>query len=94
MTVRDQIRELLELRPHTTLQISQAVGIPQGEVAGHLEHLARSLPHQGLVLEVEPASCIACELAFEGRKRMTKPSRCPRCRSERIKPPRFSVRPG
>lgn len=92
MTVRDRIREALELRPHTALEISQSVSIAQADVAGHLEHLARSLPHQGLVLEVEPARCVACELTFEGRKRFSKPSRCPRCRSERIQPPRFSVR--
>jgi predicted Zn-ribbon and HTH transcriptional regulator len=92
MTVRDQIRAQLELRPHTSLQISQAVGIPQGEVAGHLEHLARSLPHQGLELEVAPAACIACGFEFEGRRRFGRPSRCPRCKSERIEPPRFSVR--
>jgi predicted Zn-ribbon and HTH transcriptional regulator len=92
MTVRDQIRAQLELRPHTSLQISQAVGIPQSEVAGHLEHLARSLVHQGLALEVDPARCIACEWQFEDRRRFGRPSRCPRCKSERIDPPRFSVR--
>lgn len=92
MTVRDRIREALALRPHTSLQLSQAVGIPQGEVAGHLEHLARSLPHQGLVLEVDPARCVACEFEFEDRRRFGRPSRCPRCKSERIEPPRFSVR--
>lgn len=92
MTVRDQIREALEGRPQTSLQISQAVGIPQGEVAGHLEHLARSLPHQGQVLEVDPARCVACGYEFEDRRRFGRPSRCPKCKSERIDPPRFSVR--
>lgn len=93
MTVRDRIAAALEAGPLTSLQISQAVGIPQGEVAGHLEHLARSLPHQGRALEVEPARCIACGFTFESRKRMGRPSRCPQCRSERIDPPRFRVRP-
>jgi predicted Zn-ribbon and HTH transcriptional regulator len=93
MTVRDRIRAALELRPQTSLEVSQSVGVAQGEVAGHLEHLARSLPHQGLVLEVQPARCIACEFTFEGRRRFARPSRCPQCRSERIDPPRFFVRP-
>jgi transcriptional regulator len=92
MTVRDRIRAALEQGPHTSLQLSQAVGIAQGEVAGHLEHLARSLPHQGLVLVVVPACCLACGFVFEERRRMGRPSRCPRCKSERIEPPRFSVR--
>jgi transcriptional regulator len=92
MTVRDRIRAALEQHPLTSLQLSQAVGIPQGEVAGHLEHLARSLPHQGLVLVVEPARCLACGFSFEDRRRLGRPSRCPQCKRERIEPPRFCVR--
>lgn len=92
MTVRDQIREALQRRPHTALEVSGVVGIPHGEVAGHLEHLARSLPHQGLVLVVEPAHCVACGFTFEDRKRLGRPSRCPQCRSERVMPPRFEIR--
>lgn len=91
MTVRDRIRAVLEQGPHTALQISQAVGIPQGEVAEHLRHLERSLAHRKEELAVLPARCLACGFRFESRKRKGKPSRCPECRSERIEPPRFSV---
>ncbi|MCH9688475.1 MAG: transcriptional regulator [Deltaproteobacteria bacterium] len=93
MTIRDRIREALELRSHTSLQISQQVGVAQGEVAGHLQHLERSLPHRGLQLVVEPARCLACGFTFGERRRFAKPSRCPECRSERIAPPQFSVLP-
>lgn len=91
MTVRDRISEALKRRPHTSLQLSGEVGIAQGEVAAHLEHLARSLPHRGLCLHVEPARCLECEFVFDGRRRKKRPSRCPECRSERIEPPTFSV---
>lgn len=93
MTVRDRIRATLEQGPRTSLEISQAVGIPQAEVAEHLQHLARSLTHKGHELVVLPARCLGCAFRFEDRKRMRRPSRCPRCRSERIEPPRFSVMP-
>ncbi len=91
MTVRDRICAVLEQGPQGSLQISQLVGIPQGEVAGHLEHLSRSLTHRGQQLVVLPARCLACEFIFEGRRRFGRPSRCPQCRKERIEPPRFSV---
>ena len=93
MTVRDRIRAALEQGPHTSLQISQAVGIPQGEVAEHLRHLSRSLAHGDQQLVTLPARCVSCGFRFEDRKRMRRPSRCPQCRSERIEPPRFSVVP-
>ena len=91
-TVRDRIREALEQGPLTSLQISQDVGIHQGEVAEHLRHLARSLAHRGQALEVEPAQCLSCGFTFEERGRFRRPSRCPQCRSERLQPPRFWVR--
>lgn len=91
MTVRDKLSEALQRAPMTTLQLSGEVGIPQGEVGKHLQHLARSLPHRGLVLEVDPATCLQCGFTFGERSRFGRPSRCPECRSERIQPPRFSV---
>ncbi len=91
MTIRDRILAVLEQGPHTTLQISGEAGIPQGDVAGHLQHLERSLRHRNQELVVLPARCVACHFVFEQRKRFARPSRCPECRSERIEPPRFSV---
>lgn len=93
MTVRDRIRQVLEQEPLTSLQISQAVGVAQADVAAHLQHLARSLPHRGLSLEVEPACCLSCGFVFDERGRFRRPSRCPQCRSERLTLPRFSVQP-
>jgi len=41
---------------------------------------------------VVPARCRNCGYEFRGRERLRKPSKCPRCHSERIEPPRFYVR--
>ncbi len=40
-----------------------------------------------------PATCKKCGYQFTDRERLKKPSRCPRCKSERIDPPRFYVKP-
>jgi predicted Zn-ribbon and HTH transcriptional regulator len=42
---------------------------------------------------VEAAGCDACGFTFEGReaRHFYAPSRCPRCRSERIRDPRISI---
>ncbi len=90
-TVREALRNLLRAGPATARDLSVIAGIREKDVAEHLEHLARSLPHGGERLVVEPASCIACGYAFEDRHRLSRPGACPRCRSTRIDPPAFRI---
>jgi predicted Zn-ribbon and HTH transcriptional regulator len=71
--------------------LSQQVGVPEKQVAAHLEHLAKSLRAIQQRLETEPATCLGCGFAFRKRDKFSAPSRCPRCRSERIAPPRFRI---
>jgi predicted Zn-ribbon and HTH transcriptional regulator len=51
------------------------------------------LKRDGLRLRTEPARCTACGFVFGDRaeRRLHTPSRCPRCRSERISEPRFRI---
>jgi hypothetical protein len=91
-TVRDALREALRGRPLTALELSGAVGIPHKQVEGHLEHLQKSAGANGETLVVDPATCLGCGYAFRDRDRLSRPSRCPKCKSERIDPPRFSSR--
>ncbi len=92
-TVRETLRRALREGPATARELSAIVGIREREVADHLEHLARSLPHDGERLVVEPASCIACGCAFRDRSRLGRPGACPRCRSTRIDPPAVRIEP-
>jgi len=71
--------------------LSQQVGMPEKQVAAHLDHLDKSLRAVKQRLEAQPASCLNCEFAFQKRDKRTAPSRCPRCRSERIAPARFRI---
>ena len=68
------------------------MGISEKDVAGHLEHLQRSLRTGGAALEVLPAECLACGFVFKERTRLTRPGSCPECRATRIDPPAFRIR--
>jgi predicted Zn-ribbon and HTH transcriptional regulator len=85
-TLRQSLLAALKGPPATARDLSQLVRISEREVLDNLEHLAESVD-----LIVEPAQCKGCGFTFDGRSRMTKPSRCPECKSERIAPARFSV---
>jgi predicted Zn-ribbon and HTH transcriptional regulator len=93
-TPRQQMLALLSQGNHTAREISQALGIAIKEVYPHLTHIARSAAGQGKKFVTIPCSCLSCGHVFRDRTRFTKPGRCPRCKSERIEEPRFSVKGG
>jgi hypothetical protein len=90
-TVRQRLADALHEGPATAKDLSKLLGIAEHEVAGHLEHLARSLRARGETLAMKPPECLECGFAFPGRERTTRPSHCPRCRSRRITLPEFRV---
>jgi transcriptional regulator len=90
-TVRQRIADALRGGPATAKDLSREVGVSEREVAGHLEHLARSLRARGEKLAMTPPECLDCGFAFPGRERTTKPSHCPGCRSRRISLPEFRI---
>lgn len=90
-TARRAIMTELEKGPLSARDLSGRVGIPEKEVAGHLEHIRASLHRSGGHLEVKPAECVKCGFIFEKRERLTRPGKCPVCRSESIRAPLFSL---
>jgi hypothetical protein len=91
VTIRSALRATLLEGPLTARELSARVGIGEKEVAEHLEHLARSFRHSAEGLLVEPARCLACGFVFKERTRLARPSKCPACRSQRLRPARFQV---
>jgi predicted Zn-ribbon and HTH transcriptional regulator len=91
-TIRSALREALTAGPLGAHELSARVGISEKDVAGHLEHLARSLRQGGERLVVDPARCLGCGFVFRQRTRLSKPSRCPVCKSQHLGLARFSVR--
>ncbi len=90
-TIRQQMRELLAEEALTTRELSQQLGISEKEVAGHLEHVARTARKEGKRLLVLPFACLDCGFVFRERSRFTKPGRCPRCKGSHVEPPRFHM---
>ncbi len=90
-TVREHLRRVLREGPATSRDLSRELGIPEREVASHLEHVSRSLKHSGERLVVEPARCLECGFEFTRRRRFTRPGHCPKCRSTRTTLPEFQV---
>ncbi len=98
MSRRERIIELLTAteEPMDVGEIARELGLDPREAASiyeDLEHIAHSLKNSGFVLLVQPPTCKSCGYVFRDLKRLKKPSKCPRCRSERIYPPRFIIRP-
>jgi len=92
-TVRQQIAELLRSRELTAQEISKQASIAERDVAEHLRHIEHSLTQSGERLRVHSPHCVKCGFVFEEREKHSRPSRCPRCKSERLSKPRFSVVP-
>ena len=84
-------RRLIELLTGTLLssnQLAQLMGIPERQVEEHLTHIVKTIasdPSRTFVLE--RSECQHCGFAFRERTKLTRPSRCPRCRSEAITAP-------
>ena len=90
-TIRKQMIELLDKREVSAREISQTLRIREKEVYAHLSHISRSVNARRKKLIILPAECLECGFVFEKRKRFTRPSRCPHCKSEHIRNPAYRI---
>ena len=90
-TVRERIAHALREAQLTAHEISARASVQERDVAEHLKHLELSLTHSGEQLRTLAPHCIKCGFEFNQRERHSRPGRCPRCKSERISPPRFKI---
>lgn len=91
-TIRRYITALLEDGTYSAKDISNIIREPEKDICEHLEHLQRTLGKGRKRLEVTPASCGHCGFTFKKRARLTKPGKCPTCRSIHIQPPLFRIK--
>ncbi len=92
-TPRQRIITLLTGTLLSSHQLAQLVGMPERQVEDHLTHIVKTLARDASrTFLLEPSHCQDCTYAFRDRTRLTRPSRCPRCRSEGITSPRFGIR--
>ncbi|HPA15382.1 MAG TPA: ArsR family transcriptional regulator [Desulfobacterales bacterium] len=91
LTLRQKIIALLSKGEHSARDLSQELGIREKDVYYHLPHIARSVISLNKQLILIPSKCISCGFTFKERKRLNKPGRCPRCKSEHLDEPRYRI---
>ena len=89
MTRREQIIEMLEKDEMAAQDLANHFRTELFEILEDLDHIRYSIKPRKL--KVKPATCKECGFAFEERSKIKRPSKCPRCRSESIVPPLFSI---
>jgi transcriptional regulator len=93
LTVRQRMIDLLAEEELTARELSQALGIMEKEVYGHLQHIERTVARQGLKLAVHPYTCLNCGYTFDSRKRWDRPGRCPICKQGHIRMAAYRIVP-
>lgn len=98
LTTREKIIEILRAssRPLTVDEISCNLGsdIDPADIYEHLSHVSKTIRARSNgreILVMEPPTCRKCGYVFRDLKKPRKPSKCPRCKSEWITPPRFLI---
>ncbi len=91
-TPRQRLIDLLQGTRLTARQLAQQLGIPERQVEEHLAHVIKTIARDpGRRFVLEPSTCPDCDFVFRDRVKLTKPSRCPRCRGEGIRAPRYGI---
>ena len=90
-TLRKRIAAILKEESFSGRELAAQLRIPERDVYHHLEHIRRTMNKGDFHLVVEPARCEKCGFVFAKRERLSKPGRCPLCRSESVTQPVFSV---
>lgn len=88
---RKDLIPLLLGNPMSVSQVARLIGEKAGDIEADLSHLLKSLKHTEYLAVIEPARCRKCSFEFDGSK-LTKPSKCPDCRSTWILEPRVALR--
>jgi predicted Zn-ribbon and HTH transcriptional regulator len=90
-TLRRQIIALLHDQEMDARDLAQELGLKEKEVYEHLVHVERTVAAAGGRFVVTPSQCLLCGYVFEDRRRLTRPSRCPRCRRSKLMNPSFRI---
>jgi len=96
-TTREKIIRALRESPQplTAEDIIALLGVEDlkpKDIYEHLKHVAKTVKSKGdEVLVMTPPSCKSCGFTFKDLDKPKKPSKCPKCKSQRISPPAFKI---
>ena len=91
-TRREKIVDLLSENEDMTLQeMADLTNFAVKTIANDLDSVRKSIKSENKRIEVNPATCMGCNYIFSGRNRISDPSKCPECHSERIAPQKFRI---
>jgi len=91
-TRRQAIMERLSMESLTLEDLKEEFSVDKDVILEDLDHIALSILSSGrgcLVMEVP--SCRHCGFMFRNRTKRSTPSRCPKCKSEQIICPSFTI---
>ena len=77
--------------PRTASSLARELGLDRGEIDADLAHIIRSAKAAGHRVVIEPARCRKCGFIFDVCK-LTKPGKCPECRSTWLYEPLISIK--
>lgn len=91
-TPRQRIIDVITGTRLSSHQLAQMLGLPERQIEEHLTHVVKSLARDRFHRFIlEPSTCPDCDYVFRDRTKLSRPSRCPRCRSEGITSPRYGI---
>ena len=88
MTRREEIISILEKEKKSAQDLANYYKVELFEIIGDLEHIKKTVKNR---FKIFPAQCKMCGFIFKERSRLKRPSRCPRCRHERIEVALFKI---
>ena len=90
MTRREEIIQMLKEQEMSLQHLANHFKTDLKELHEDFEHVKYTARKQG-GLVMRPAECRSCGFVFKERSKIKTPTKCPKCREERIFPPRFRI---
>jgi transcriptional regulator len=91
-TARQRIIDYLTGTRLSSHQLAQLLGLPERQIEEHLVHVVKTIARdRARRFILEPSTCPDCQYIFRDRTKLTRPSRCPRCKGEGITAPRYGI---
>ncbi|MEM3563716.1 MAG: hypothetical protein QXR19_10835 [Candidatus Jordarchaeaceae archaeon] len=93
-TRREKIVKLLSTGEPVSLdELCRMLGVFDRKIVlEDLSHIAQTLKKKNIKLVMLPPSCLKCGFVFKDLSRPKLPSRCPKCKNERISQPIFQIK--